>query len=84
MAFALKAASEGFMVRRPWRVASFVACVWGQIGSCVKICFAAKAVLPSLGRRQVVRHWILIPACEGSNPSAPANSSFFSLCSELV
>ena len=28
-----------------------------------------------LGRRQVVRHWILIPAFEGSIPSAPA--SFF-------
>lgn len=26
----------------------------------------------SLGRRQVVRHWILIPAFEGSIPSAPA------------
>ena len=25
-----------------------------------------------LGRRQVVRHWILIPAFEGSIPSAPA------------
>ncbi len=31
-----------------------------------------------LGRSQAVRHWILIPAYEGSNPSAPANpfSSF--------
>lgn len=28
-----------------------------------------------LGRRQVVRHWILIPAFEGSIPSAPANQS---------
>ena len=26
----------------------------------------------ALGRRQVVRHWILIPAFEGSIPSAPA------------
>src|ERR1700744_2897008 len=26
-----------------------------------------------LGRRQVGRHWILIPAFEGSIPSAPAN-----------
>jgi hypothetical protein len=25
-----------------------------------------------LGRRQVVRHWSLAPACGGSNPSAPA------------
>jgi hypothetical protein len=25
-----------------------------------------------LGRRQAVRHWILIPAFEGSIPSAPA------------
>ena len=28
-----------------------------------------------LGRRQVVRHWILIPAFEGSIPSAPASQS---------
>jgi hypothetical protein len=27
----------------------------------------------ALGRRQVVRHWILIPAFEGSIPSAPAS-----------
>jgi hypothetical protein len=26
-----------------------------------------------LGRSQAVRHRILIPACEGSNPSAPAS-----------
>jgi hypothetical protein len=26
-----------------------------------------------LGRSQAVRHWILIPAFEGSIPSAPAN-----------
>jgi hypothetical protein len=26
-----------------------------------------------VGRRQVVRHWILIPAFEGSIPSAPAS-----------
>ena len=29
----------------------------------------------ALGRRQVVRHWILIPAFEGSIPSAPASQS---------
>ena len=27
------------------------------------------------GRRQVVRQWILIPPCGGSNPPAPANQS---------
>lgn len=26
-----------------------------------------------MGRRQVVRHGVLIPACVGSNPTAPAN-----------
>jgi hypothetical protein len=26
-----------------------------------------------LGRRQVVRHWILIPAFPGSNPGAPTS-----------
>src|SRR5450631_2685036 len=26
-----------------------------------------------MGRRQVVRQWILIPPCGGSNPPAPAN-----------
>jgi hypothetical protein len=26
-----------------------------------------------LERRQVVRHWFLVPAFLGSNPSAPAN-----------
>jgi hypothetical protein len=30
------------------------------------------ALTTALGRRQVVRHWILIPAFEGSIPSAPA------------
>ncbi len=25
-----------------------------------------------LGRRQAVRHWVLISACAGSNPAAPA------------
>jgi hypothetical protein len=34
----------------------------------------------ALGRRQVVRHWILIPAFEGSIPSAPATQSL--LCRE--
>ena len=28
-----------------------------------------------LGRRQVVRQWILIPPCGGSNPPAPASQS---------
>jgi hypothetical protein len=33
------------------------------------------ALTTALGRRQVVRHWILIPAFEGSIPSAPASQS---------
>ena len=34
--------------------------------SCAKICCR-------LDRRQVVRHWVLVPAFAGSNPAGPAN-----------
>ena len=34
--------------------------------------YMVPALTTALGRRQVVRHWILIPAFEGSIPSAPA------------
>ena len=35
----------------------------------------AAAFQTALGRRQVVRQWILIPPCGGSNPPAPARHS---------
>jgi hypothetical protein len=28
--------------------------------------------IPTMGRRQVVRHWFLVPAFVGSNPTVPA------------
>ena len=31
-------------------------------------------VLAILGRRQVVRHWVLVPAFAGSNPAVPAKN----------
>ena len=37
--------------------------------------YMVPALTTALGRRQVVRHWILIPAFEGSIPSAPASRS---------
>ena len=46
-----------------------------------RVCGGARLALYGvrlLGRRQVVRHWILIPAFEGSIPSAPASQSLLS------
>jgi hypothetical protein len=36
---------------------------------------SAGSVLQAMGRSQVVRQWILIPPCGGSNPPAPASNS---------
>ena len=34
--------------------------------------FQSVANFDLMGRRQAVRHWVLIPACAGSNPAGPA------------
>ena len=40
---------------------------------CVDIGVIFVIISPRLGRRQVVRHGVLIPAFPGSNPGVPAN-----------
>ncbi len=57
--------------------------VFFGIFAALKAChplYMVPGLTTALGRRQVVRHWILIPAFEGSIPSAPANQSL--LCGE--
>ena len=54
------------------------AAFWAVCGAARLALYGSAPVHPvttQLGRRQVVRHWILIPAFEGSIPSAPANQS---------
>ncbi len=41
-------------------------------------------VVTALGFRQMVRHWILIPAFWGSSPSSPAKSSHFARTFYLI
>ncbi len=37
-----------------------------------------------MGRRQVVRHWVLVPAFAGSNPADPAKYNRLGLVSSLL